>query len=172
MPILRFSKKFQMVTLFRNFLQTVPKVGRAKVPGAPVDCPTRIEQEKFQYSFDIRLRCEISQPDRHSLLVRRSILVHDGYFVFKDASLTRSRIASFTIATETLLPGYLDVYAIVLPSSDVPSNSGDGVRYLDSRNSAQDHHGGIVFQASSIESAANHLTMRQKGSGLVRGSRR
>lgn len=77
------------------------KVGGSKVPvtpAAPVDRPTRIEQEKFQLPLDIGLDCEIFQPDRRSLHVRRSVLVHDDYVVFKDAYLARPRIAGFTVA--------------------------------------------------------------------------
>lgn len=120
--------KCQIVTFsLAPLFQTVPKVGRAKVPGASVDRPARIEQEKFQFSVDIRLHYKVVQPDRRSLHMCRSVLVHRDHVVLKDASLTRSRIASFTIATQTLLSGHLDVYAVVLPSPGVPSDSGDGV---------------------------------------------
>lgn len=92
--------------------------------------------------------------------------------MLKNAASTRPRTAGSKIATQTLLSGYLDVYAVLLPPADIPSDSGGDVHQLDSRNGAQDHRRGAVSEASAVESAADHLPVREESGGLVGGGRR
>lgn len=150
----------------------MPEVQGPETAGDSVDRAARVGQAEFPPSAGAQLRREDPQSDRRVLHVCRVVLVHHNHVVAEDADSAAAGAASPKLATQALLPGDPDVHAVVLPSSDVPSDSGGGLYQLDHRDGAEDRPRGTVPEASAVEPAADHLAVRQEDSGLVGGGRR
>ena len=97
------------------------------------------------------------------------VLVSGGHLNSENTDTTHPRITSIEITSQALSLGHSGFHAMVLRSFDISSQHRGDLYYVDRYKSAENDLRGIISEASTSQSASDHVALRTKSGCLVGG---